>query len=103
MTLIPAPLMVALVTHWLRSGIADQIIHAVRNEASGRQKLAAQKRDFHSTSAGEASIGQLELRCEDKAGLRSQSLDRRYPRGPRIGLDVIEPNDLDFGIDALVP
>src|SRR5258708_33026143 len=40
-TLIPAPLMVALVTHWLRSGVADQIIHAVRNEAAGRQKLAA--------------------------------------------------------------
>src|SRR5258708_31420982 len=40
-TLMPAPLMVALVTHWLRSGVADQIIHAVRNEAAGRQKLAA--------------------------------------------------------------
>ena len=40
-TLIPAPLMVALVTHWLRSGVANQIIHAVRNEAAGRQKLAA--------------------------------------------------------------
>ena len=25
----------------LRSGVADQIIHAVRNEAAGRQKLAA--------------------------------------------------------------
>ena len=40
-TLMPAPLMVALVTHWLRSGVANQIIHAVRNEAAGRQKLAA--------------------------------------------------------------
>src|SRR5260370_25768376 len=40
-TLMPAPLMVVLVTHWLRSGVANQIIHAVRNEAAGRQKLAA--------------------------------------------------------------
>jgi DNA-binding transcriptional MocR family regulator len=38
---MPPPLMVALVTHWLRSGIADQIIQAIRNEAMGRQQLAA--------------------------------------------------------------
>jgi DNA-binding transcriptional MocR family regulator len=35
------PLMVALVMHWLRSGAADQIIAAIRNEAIGRQQLAA--------------------------------------------------------------
>jgi DNA-binding transcriptional MocR family regulator len=35
------PLMVALVTHWIRSGIADQIIMAVRGEAAGRQRLAS--------------------------------------------------------------
>jgi DNA-binding transcriptional MocR family regulator len=39
-TLMPPPLMVALVTHWLRSGIADKIILAIRNEAVGRQQLA---------------------------------------------------------------
>ncbi len=39
--LMPAPLMVALVTHWIRSGIADKIIHAIRHEAAGRQRLAA--------------------------------------------------------------
>ena len=38
---MPPSLMVALVTHWLRSGIADQIIQAIRNEAIGRQQLAA--------------------------------------------------------------
>jgi len=38
---MPPPLMVALVTHWLRSGVADQIITAIRNEISGRQQLAA--------------------------------------------------------------
>ena len=32
--------MVALVTHWLESGIADRIIAAIRNEAIGRQQLA---------------------------------------------------------------
>jgi DNA-binding transcriptional MocR family regulator len=39
-TLMTPPLMIALVTHWIRSGIADKIIHAIRNEASGRQQLA---------------------------------------------------------------
>jgi DNA-binding transcriptional MocR family regulator len=38
---MPPPLMVALATNWLRSGIADQIITAIRNEATGRQQLAA--------------------------------------------------------------
>jgi DNA-binding transcriptional MocR family regulator len=39
-TLMTPPLMVALVTHWIRTGIADKIIAAIRNEASGRQQLA---------------------------------------------------------------
>ena len=39
-TQMPPPLMVALVTHWLRSGVADKIIAAIRNEAMGRQQLA---------------------------------------------------------------
>jgi DNA-binding transcriptional MocR family regulator len=38
--LMTAPLMVALVTHWLKSGVADKIIAAIRSEASGRQQLA---------------------------------------------------------------
>jgi DNA-binding transcriptional MocR family regulator len=38
--LMPAPLMVALVTRWLKSGIADKVILAIRNEAIGRQQLA---------------------------------------------------------------
>ncbi|MDH6259374.1 PLP-dependent aminotransferase family protein [Bradyrhizobium sp. BR13661] len=37
---MPAPLMVALVTQWIESGIADRIITAIRNEAVGRQQLA---------------------------------------------------------------
>jgi DNA-binding transcriptional MocR family regulator len=37
---MPPPLMVALVTRWIRSGIADQIVQAIRNEAAGRQRLA---------------------------------------------------------------
>lgn len=39
-TLMRSPLMVALVTHWLKSGVADRIILAIRSEASGRQQLA---------------------------------------------------------------
>lgn len=38
---MPPPLMVALATNWLRSGIADQIVTAIRSEATGRQHLAA--------------------------------------------------------------
>ncbi len=38
--LMSAPLMVALVTRWIRSGIADTIIAAIRHEAAGRQRLA---------------------------------------------------------------
>ncbi|HJQ56155.1 MAG TPA: PLP-dependent aminotransferase family protein [Vineibacter sp.] len=37
---MPPPLMVALVTHWLRSGVTDKIISAIRHEAAGRQLLA---------------------------------------------------------------
>jgi DNA-binding transcriptional MocR family regulator len=37
----PASLMVALLTHWLRSGVASEIILAIRNEAAARLQLAA--------------------------------------------------------------
>lgn len=37
---MPAPLMVALVTHWIETGVADRIVTAIRNEAVGRQQLA---------------------------------------------------------------
>lgn len=40
-TQMAPPLMVALVMHWLRSGVVDQIATAIRNEAIGRQQLAA--------------------------------------------------------------
>lgn len=39
--LMPAPLMVALATRWLNTGVADKIILAIRAEARGRQALAA--------------------------------------------------------------
>jgi DNA-binding transcriptional MocR family regulator len=38
---MPAFLMVALVTRWLQDGSADAIIGAILNEASARQRLAA--------------------------------------------------------------
>lgn len=38
---VPSSLMVALLTHWLRTGTADEIIHAIRKEAAGRQQIAA--------------------------------------------------------------
>ena len=37
---MPPSLMVALVTHWLRSGVAGEISRAIRNEAAARQQLA---------------------------------------------------------------
>jgi len=39
--LMPAPLMVALATRWLQTGVGDKIILAIRNEARGRQAMAA--------------------------------------------------------------
>ena len=39
--LMPPPLMVALATRWIESGVADKIITAVRDEARGRQAMAA--------------------------------------------------------------
>jgi DNA-binding transcriptional MocR family regulator len=38
---MPPLLMVALLTHWLRSGVANDIIKAIHNEAAARQQLAA--------------------------------------------------------------
>lgn len=38
---MPAPLMVALLTRWIETGTADDIIAAIRNEALARQQLAA--------------------------------------------------------------
>jgi DNA-binding transcriptional MocR family regulator len=38
---MPPALMVALVTHWLRTGVAAEIIRAIRNEAAARQQLAS--------------------------------------------------------------
>jgi DNA-binding transcriptional MocR family regulator len=38
---IPPPLMVALLTHWLRAGTASEIIRAIGHEAAARQQLAA--------------------------------------------------------------
>lgn len=37
---MPPSLMVALVTQWLQSGVASEIIRAIRNEAAARQQLA---------------------------------------------------------------
>ncbi len=39
--LMPPPLMVALATRWIQSGVADKIIAAIRAEARGRQIMAA--------------------------------------------------------------
>lgn len=40
-SLMPAPLMMALATHWIRSGNATRILDALRKEAMARQRLAA--------------------------------------------------------------
>jgi DNA-binding transcriptional MocR family regulator len=46
-----SPFMVALVMNWLGSGVADQIVAAIRNEAIGRQQLAAKILKGHSFAA----------------------------------------------------
>jgi DNA-binding transcriptional MocR family regulator len=49
---MPPPLMVALATHWIESGIAERIIGAIRNEAAGRQQLAGRALKGLSFAAG---------------------------------------------------
>jgi DNA-binding transcriptional MocR family regulator len=51
---MPPPLMVALATQWIESGIAERIIGAIRNEAAGRQQLAARALKGLSFAAGRA-------------------------------------------------
>jgi len=41
-SLMPAPLMSALLTHWIQVGLAQEILAGVRTEAHVRQKLAAE-------------------------------------------------------------
>ncbi len=40
--LMPAPLMTALLTRWIREGTAARILEAVRSEAALRQRLATE-------------------------------------------------------------
>ncbi|HLG79628.1 MAG TPA: PLP-dependent aminotransferase family protein [Bradyrhizobium sp.] len=49
---MPPPLMVALATYWIETGIAERIIAAIRNEAAGRQQLAARALKGISFAAG---------------------------------------------------
>jgi DNA-binding transcriptional MocR family regulator len=51
---MPPPLMVALVTHWIESGIAERMVAAIRNEAIARQQLAARVLKGMAFSAGRA-------------------------------------------------
>lgn len=51
---MPPPLMVALATHWIESGIAERIMAAIRNEAAGRQQLAGRALKGLSFAAGRA-------------------------------------------------
>jgi DNA-binding transcriptional MocR family regulator len=44
--------MVALATYWIETGIAERIIAAIRNEAAGRQQLAARALKGISFAAG---------------------------------------------------
>jgi DNA-binding transcriptional MocR family regulator len=50
-TQMAPPLMCALVMEWLRSGVAEHIITSIRNEAVGRQQLAARILKDHPFSA----------------------------------------------------
>jgi DNA-binding transcriptional MocR family regulator len=51
---MPPPLMVALATHWIESGIAERITAAIRSEATGRQQLAGRALKGLTFSAGRA-------------------------------------------------
>jgi DNA-binding transcriptional MocR family regulator len=48
---MPAPLMTAVVTRWMRDGTADAVITAIRAEAAARQTLAREALSGHAYSA----------------------------------------------------
>jgi DNA-binding transcriptional MocR family regulator len=87
-----APLMVALVTHWIRTGIVDDIILAIRNEASGRQRLANKllKGIPHAAAAQGHHLWLPLPPRRNRAEFLSQLLDR--------GLAVV--GDDAFAVDA---
>jgi DNA-binding transcriptional MocR family regulator len=72
---MPPPLMVALVTHWIESGVAERIIAAIRNEAIARQQLAARALRGAVYSAGRAGHHLwLGLPSEGREGFAAQLL-----------------------------
>jgi DNA-binding transcriptional MocR family regulator len=76
--LMPPPLMVALVTRWIRTGIAGAIILAIRNEAAGRQRLAAKflKGIPHAAGTHGHHLWLPLPRRRHRAEFLSQALDR---------------------------
>ena len=52
---MPPPLMVALATHWMETGIVESITAAMRNEATGRQQLASRVLKGLAFSAGRSA------------------------------------------------
>ncbi|HTO40707.1 MAG TPA: PLP-dependent aminotransferase family protein [Rhizomicrobium sp.] len=75
--LMPPPLMVALMLHWIKTGVADQIVSAVRAESAGRQILA---RKSLGAAAFSAHPGGHHLwlhlpRSWSRAGFTAQALD----------------------------
>jgi DNA-binding transcriptional MocR family regulator len=75
--------MVALVTHWRETGVADRIVAAIRNEASGRQQLAQRAlKDFQFLAKKTAHHLWLRLPAEFEASEVRASL-------PWNGLAVI--------------
>ena len=55
LSLMPSPLMAAVVTSWIREGSAEQLLSAVRQEACARRKIARQVLP-QATAASENSI-----------------------------------------------
>ena len=101
-TQMPPPLMVALLTHWIRSGVADDIVKAIRNEAMGRQQLArrllkdasfaARPSSHHlwlplpSRQSGSELLSHLMRRGLAVVGEDAFAVDENAPRGIRVSL-----------------
>ena len=101
---MPAPLMAAVATAWIRDGLADGLLAGVRREASARRAIAA---EILPTAVGGAESLHVWLPLETSMDLRAAGLavlpaaafatDRVHPEGIRISLGapgrrtVLEP------------
>ena len=89
LSLMPPPLMTAVVTTWMREGVAERLVTAVRREAKARRALAAEL--LPDAGGGEASL-HVWLEVESEAREARLLADAR-----RLGLSLTSSRDFRVG------